>query len=44
MIYYCFTGATQSNDIGPIADADSDAVLNAKKTVIETIGSWIRTP
>lgn len=43
MIIYCYiTGASQSSDIGPIADAGSDAILRAKETIVETISGWIR--
>lgn len=34
-------GASQSNDIGPITEQDSDAVVAAKERIIETIHGWI---
>lgn len=41
MIYCHVAGASQSSDIGPITEADSDAVVDAKETIIETIKGWI---
>lgn len=36
-----FPGATMGNDLGPITDADSDALVAAKLQISEIILQWI---
>ncbi len=35
-------GGSQGNDLGPITDEDSDALLAAKRNIMEIITQWVR--
>ncbi len=35
-------GGYQGNDLGPITDADSPQLVEAKRTIMETIRQWVR--
>lgn len=37
-----FAGASQSNDMTPISEEDSAALVEAKELIKETVNSWIR--
>lgn len=35
-------GGSQGNDLGPITDEDSEALVEAKRTISEIITQWVR--